>query len=887
MKEEYYKVTVEDTIKQFDTDRKSGLSTQTADKRFEENGPNEIQQGEKTSPWKLLWNNINDLIVYLLLAAAIISFLMDDLAETVAILLALLLAVLTGFFTELKAQKSVESLQSMIYTTTTVIRDGKTQTIEATKVVPGDVLLLREGDAIAADGRIISSNNFACIESALTGESDAVEKSADEIYEEETPLGDQKNVVFAGTAVTRGYAYIVVTETGMETEVGKISGMLDEDSNDKTPLDIELDKLSRAIILAAFIAGIAVFVAGLLTGQPFVEMIHISIILAVAAIPEAMPAVETITLSKGMRTMAERKALVKTLPAVETLGATSVIASDKTGTLTENQMMASELILNDETHYEVTGEGYDPNGTIKRDGEEIDPENNEDLLHFIRSGVLCNTAHIDQNEDGEYEVVGDPTDGALVTLGKKVGLDRQDLENDGYEKVAEVPFSSENKYMIVVYDKAEERELIIKGAFDVILNLADQSQELKDDLQEQNEMFAEKGQRVIAIASIKGYDGGLSEEELESSLAGLKIQGLVGIIDPPRPDAYDSIENAQNAGIKVKMITGDHPKTASIIAKDIGLADHEKIMTGKEIDEQVDNDDFAQVVDDTAVFARVSPENKMQIVSALKKESEVVSMTGDGVNDAPALNDANIGVAMGVRGTEVAKEASDMILTDDRFGTIVDSVEEGRIIFDNIKKYVSFLFACNMVEIIAIFASVVFLLPMPIAPLHILFLNLIIDIAPAMSLSYEPAEENVMARNPRSEKDSLVNRHFLTRIIFSGVIIGLSAFAIFWILLSGEQSGEYLQTAVFTFMAIAQLMHLFNVRKTNSFGLDRSILQNKILIGAIGLSVALQLVAVYVPVMNDLLGTEPLRPITWVIILIGAILSTAIVGVFNKIKYHH
>ncbi|MCF1684174.1 HAD-IC family P-type ATPase [Tetragenococcus halophilus] len=886
MKEDY-QVSVKETIEKFDTNRKEGLTQQTVDKRLEENGRNEIQEGKKTSPWKLLWNNINDLIVYLLLAAAVISFLMDDLAETIAILLALLLAVLTGFFTELQAQKSVESLQSMIYTTTTVIRDGKTQTIDAGSVVPGDVLLLREGDAIAADGRIISSNNFACIESALTGESEAVEKSADDISEEEVPLGDQQNMVFSGTAVTRGYAYVVVTETGMETEVGKISGMLDEASDEKTPLDIELDKLSKAIIVAAFIAGIAVLVAGLITDKPFVEMIHIAIILAVAAIPEAMPAVETITLSKGMNTMAQRKALVKSLPAVETLGATSVIASDKTGTLTENQMMASELVLGEKTHYEVTGEGYDPHGSVKKDGEEITTENNEVLMQFIQSGVLCNTAHIDQNEDGQYEVVGDPTDGALVTLGKKVGLDREDLEKQGFEKIAKVPFSSENKYMIVVYEKDGQRQLIIKGAFDVILGLADQSQETKDNLQEQNEMFAEKGQRVIAIANIENYEGGLTEEELKDSLDGLKIQGLVGIIDPPRPDAYESVESAQNAGIKVKMITGDHPKTASIIAKDIGIADYERIMTGKEIDEQVDNENFAELVDETAVFARVSPENKMQIVSALKKESEVVSMTGDGVNDAPALNDANIGVAMGIRGTEVAKEASDMILTDDRFGTIVDAVKEGRIIFDNIKKYVSFLFACNMVEIVAIFASVVFLLPMPIAPLHILFLNLIIDIAPAMSLSFEPAEDNVMARGPRSKKDSLVNRHFLTRIVFSGVIIGLSAFILFWVLLNGDQSGEYLQTAVFTFMAVAQLMHIFNVRKTNSFGLDRSFFQNKALIGSITLSIALQLVAVYVPFMNDLLGTEPLRLVTWLGILGAAIISTVIVGLFNKIKYHH
>lgn len=878
--ENFYQRTPTETLEYFHSDQTKGLSKQGAKEALDTYGENTIQQQESTSPWKLLWHNLNNLIVYLLLAAALLSFAMGETIEGIAVLIAVVIAVITGFVTELRAQKSIDSLQEMIYTTAKVIRDGQVMEVESAAIVPGDILVLAEGDAIAADARLLESRNLACIESALTGESEAVEKNAAEQYDEDVPLGDRRNVVFAGTAVTRGNGYAVVTATGMKTEVGKISDMLTGNKSAKTPLDIELDKLGKAIIIAALFAAVTVLIAGLLTDQPLVEMLHISIILAVAAIPEAMPAVSTITLSRGMRIMAEHKALVKTLSAVETLGATSIIASDKTGTLTENQMTIAEIILSNGEQYTVTGNGYEPTGSFHKEGQEISVNEEPALQAMIENGALCTSASLKET-DGQFEVLGDPTDGAFVVLGKKEGIDRQTLMDQGIEKIAELPFDSENKFMITVYEK-EQRTLIMKGAPDVLIENAAVDPSVKEQLNDINHTLASNGQRVIAVAQISNYQGGLSESELTESLDNLEIQGFVGIIDPPRTDVKEAVKVAQEAGIRVKMITGDHPQTASMIAQEIGLIDFDKTMTGKEIDALAGKEAFNERIEEVAVFARVSPENKLQLVKALREEGEIVSMTGDGVNDAPALNGADIGIAMGIRGTEVAKESSDMILTDDRFGTIVDAIKEGRIIFDNIKKYVSFLFSCNMVEIVTIFLSVIFLLPMPIQPLHILFLNLVIDIAPAMALAFEPAEEDLMKRQPRSKEDSLVNKRFLGRIILSGIVIGLTAFGFFSFLIQTNHELAYAQTATFTFMAIAQLMHIFNVRKQGGFGLDKSFFKNKPLIGALILSMGLQLSAVYLPFMNELLGTSPLQVGTWGIIFLAASLSTLVVMGLKK-----
>ena len=878
--DDFYQRTATETLDHFHSDQRKGLSQQVAKEALDTYGENSIRQQAATSVWTLLWHNVNNLIVYLLVAAALLSFAMGETIEGIAVLIAVIIAVMTGFVTELRAQKSIDSLQKMIYTTAKVIRDEQVLEIESTGIVPGDILVLAEGDAIAADARLLESRNLACIESALTGESEAVEKNATDQYDEDVPLGDRRNVVFAGTAVTRGNGYAVVTATGMQTEVGKISEMLTGNKSAKTPLDIELDKLGKAIIIAALFAAVTVLIAGVLTQQPVVEMLHISIILAVAAIPEAMPAVSTITLSRGMRIMAEHKALVKTLSAVETLGATSIIASDKTGTLTENQMTITEILLKDGTKYTVTGNGYEPVGLFFKEEQEISVKAESALQAMIENGALCTTASLKETE-GQFTVLGDPTDGAFVVLGKKAGIERQTLMDQGIEKIAELPFDSENKFMITVYEK-EQRTLIMKGAPDVLIEKAAVDQSVKKQLNDINHKLASNGQRVIAVAQISDYQGGLSETELTESLANLEIQGFVGIIDPPRTDVKEAVKVAQEAGIRVKMITGDHPQTASMIAQEIGLLDFDKTMTGQEIDALAEKDGFNEAIEDVAVFARVSPKNKLQLVKALQEEGEIVSMTGDGVNDAPALNGADIGIAMGIRGTEVAKESSDMILTDDRFGTIVEAIKEGRIIFDNIKKYVSFLFSCNMVEIVTIFLSVLFLLPMPIQPLHILFLNLVIDIAPAMALAFEPAEEDLMKRQPRSKEDSLVNKRFLGRIILSGVVIGLTAFAFFSFLIQTSHELAYAQTATFTFMAVAQLMHIFNVRKQSGFGLDTSLFKNKPLIGALLLSIGLQLSAVYVPFMNELLGTSPLEAGTWGIIFVAASLSTLVVMGLKK-----
>lgn len=914
---EIYQRELDDVVEEFETSIDDGLSESQVEKSREEYGENKLDETETKSKWEILLENLNNIIVYLLGIAAVISVIMGDWVEAVAILLAVLISVLTGYFVELGAQKSVEALQSMVDTKAKVLRDGKEIEIDSTELVPGDVLILGEGDAIAADGRLISDNNFAVMEAALTGESEAVDKDADASFDEEEAVGDQLNMVFSGTAVTRGKARAIITGTGMDTEVGRISEMLGEEQDNETPLDKEIDQLGKALIIVAFVAAALVLLIGILNGQDTAEMLHVAVILAVAAIPEAMPAVQTITLSNGMTTMAEHEALVKTLSAVETLGSTSIIASDKTGTLTENQMMVERLIIKRDEVYEVTGSGYEPKGAIKYSGEVVDIEagniddvedlndNDQVLIKLITDGFLSSDAVLtkvseedddDNDEDikeedkGEYKIKGDPTDGALTVLGHKIGLSPEFLKENNYEQLAEITFDSDKKYMATFHKFPNDiYRFIMKGALDVVAEYTDIDDDEVEFWTGKNKQLTEEGNRVIGLASYTVKDEG-EAQEITEDIEGwfennhkiLTIDGLFGIMDPPRQDVAESIRQTQEAGIRVKMITGDHPRTASVIAKEIGINNWENTMTGKEIDKTHDSNDFIDRIQDTAVFARVSPENKLQIVRALQDEGEVVAMTGDGVNDAPALNGADIGVAMGIRGTEVAKEASDMILTDDRYSTIVDAVREGRIIFENIKKYVSFLFACNMVEIVSILFTIVFLLPMPIQPLHILFLNLLIDIGPAIALAYEEAEDDVMSHPPRNPENGLVNRKFLSRIITSGIFIGLGAFGIFFTFYNfSDFSLEYAQTVTFSYMAIAQLMHIFNVRKFKSFGLDKSFFKNKLLVGAMALGVVLQLIAVYTPFMNNVLGTEPLTLMSWGIIFGAAAVATFIVHWFK------
>lgn len=923
MSKHIYQKKLQEVIDELETSKTEGLSDQEVSKRLETYGENKLQESDSKSKWEILLDNLNNIIVYLLAVAAIISIAMGDWVEAIAVMLAVLISVLTGYFVETKAQKSVEALQDMVNTSVHVIRNGEEVEIDSSQLVPGDVMVLGEGDAIAADGRLLTSNNFAVMEASLTGESEAVDKDPDATYDEEASIGDRLNMVFSGTAVTRGKAQVIVTGTGMKTEVGRISEMMTGEEDMQTPLDKEVDQLGKALIVVAFIAAALVVAIGLFNGNPASEILHIAVILAVAAIPEAMPAVQTITLSNGMQTMAKHQALVKSLSAVETLGATSIIASDKTGTLTENQMMVESIIIKNDIQYEVSGSGYTPEGDITKDDEKVtfDIDSIEDvddlsdnkavLLKLITDGYLSSDARLierDQLDDEEaaelandaeeegnqdpYTIKGDPTDGALTVLGHKVGLSPQWEKDNDYKLVQEIPFDSEKKYMAALYHFPNDTyRLIVKGAMDVVLDLVATEDGEEDFWQEKNEILTADGNRVIALASYTIKDQGEADKVaddmqawLDNNTDKLTMDGLFGIIDPPRQDVKDAIAQTQAAGIQVKMITGDHPRTASVIARDIGIENHENTMTGKELDAIHEDKDFIDKIRDVAVFARVSPENKLQIVRAFQDEGNVVAMTGDGVNDAPALNGADIGVAMGIRGTEVAKEASDMILTDDAFGTIVDAVREGRIIFENIKKYISFLFACNMVEIMAILTTIVFMLPMPIQPLHILFLNLLVDIGPAIALAYEKAEDNVMEHPPRNPESGLVNKTFLSRIIISGVIIGLGAFGVFYLFHNiFGMSLTYAQTATFTYMAIAQLFHILNVRRLSGFGLDKTFFQNKLLLAAMAFSVVLQLLVVYVPFLNNVFGTEPLTLATWGIILAIVLVVTIIVYLVKKL----
>lgn len=923
MSKNIYQKKLQAVIDELETSKTEGLSDQEVSERLETYGENKLQESDSKSKWEILLDNLNNIIVYLLAVAAIISIAMGDWIEAIAVMLAVLISVLTGYFVETKAQKSVEALQNMVNTSVHVIRNGEEIEIDSSQLVPGDVMVLGEGDAIAADGRLLTSNNFAVMEASLTGESEAVDKDPDATYDEEVSIGDRLNMVFSGTSVTRGKAQVIVTGTGMETEVGRISEMMTGEKDMQTPLDKEVDQLGKALIVVAFIAAALVVAIGLFNGNPPSKILHIAVILAVAAIPEAMPAVQTITLSNGMQTMAKHKALVKTLSAVETLGATSIIASDKTGTLTENQMMVESIIIKNDVQYEVSGSGYTPEGDITKDAEKVtfDIDSIEDvddlsdnkavLLKLIMDGYLSSDAHLierDQLDDEEaaeleddaedednqdpYTIKGDPTDGALTVLGHKVGLSPQWEKDNDYKLVQEIPFDSEKKYMAALYQFPNNtHRLIVKGAMNVVLDLVATENGEEDFWQEKNDDLTADGNRVIALASYTLKDQGDADKVaddmeawLDNNTDKLTMDGLFGIIDPPRQDVKDAIAQTQAAGIQVKMITGDHPRTASVIARDIGIENHENTMTGKELDAIHEDKDFIDKIRDVAVFARVSPENKLQIVRAFQDSGDVVAMTGDGVNDAPALNGADIGVAMGIRGTEVAKEAFDMILTDDAFGTIVDAVREGRIIFENIKKYISFLFACNMVEIVAILTTIVFMLPMPIQPLHILFLNLLVDIGPAIALAYEKAEANVMEHPPRNPESGLVNKTFLSRIIISGVVIGLGAFGVFYLFHNiFGMSLIYAQTATFTYMAVAQLFHILNVRRLNGFGLDKTFFQNKLLLAAIAFSVVLQLMVVYVPFLNNVFGTEPLTLATWGIILAIVLVVTIIVYLVKKL----
>ena len=884
----YHTLTVEETIKGLGSDPKAGLSSSEAGIRLSKYGRNKIAAKSGISPWRILADQFKDIIIVLLIIAAAVSFSIGDIIEGAAVLGVILITAFFGFITEYRAERSVEELQKMITPVAKVLRDGEVDEIDASLLVPGDIIIIEEGDRINADGRLLEADDLMIDESLLTGESEPVEKHTDNIASSgKVAIADRKNLVYMGTMAAGGNGVAIVTHTGLSTQMGQISTMLSETEEESTPIEKQLAKTGRFLIIITFVITAVVAVVGVILGEPLVEMLKTSIALAVAAVPEGLPAVATITLAVGMRKMAKKNALMKNLPAVETLGATTVICTDKTGTLTENQMTVQEIYLPGR-NIKVTGTGYEPSGKFLEDEKETEPLKDTVLSLFLKAGLLSSNAVLSDEEDGGWKVIGDPTEGALITAAGKAGVD-----DTGYERIDELPFDSDRKYMAVkVKDKSGNSEIFLKGAPGVVMELCSFIREgdsvlklddkRKDELLKINSEMAGRALRILALSYKKDFDAdNIVDDEVTK---GMVFLGFAGILDPPRPDIYDSIEQARSAGIRVVMITGDQKDTALAIANKVGIETGDQtVVSGYELD-GLSIEELSEVLEKRSVFARVSPENKLNIVRALKSSNHVTAMTGDGVNDAPALKRADIGISMGMRGTSVAKEASDMVLLDDSFSTIITAIRRGRVIFDNIQKFIHYLLSCNLSEIMFIFMSIIIGVPAPLLAIQILWLNLVTDVFPAFALAWEVPEKNTMNRPPREPGKPIITNSYKARIFWQGFIIVLGPLLVYITTINSGYSLEESRTIGFMALALVQLFHVFNVRRKNGIGFDLSLFKTPYLWGAFAITAGLQLFAIYVPFMQKVLKTVPLTGTMWLFVLAGAVAPIIFIQMVALVK---
>jgi P-type Ca2+ transporter type 2C len=791
---DFYRLGADETLSQLSVVREQGLSETTASQRREQHGENALPVGEGTSIFKIFIGQFQDLMVIILIIAAIISAFLGEGIDTIVILIIVVLNAALGVYQEYQAEQSLAALSKLQVPQVRVRRDGTVKQISATQLVPGDIVLLEEGDSVPADGRILTSVNMRVEEAALTGESVPSDKNTLAIDKDGIAIGDQHNMVFMGTSVTYGRGEIVVTDTGLKTQIGKIAGMLMGVEEGTTPLQKRLDQLGRTLAIGAGIIVFVVFLVGTLIQRiPIQEMFLTAISLAVAAVPEGLPALVTIGLSLGANRMVKRNALIRRLPAVETLGSVTVICSDKTGTLTKNEMTATYLALPGRDDVSVSGIGYKSIGEfIAPNGQKIDPLQEEEVGRFIKAMALSTNAYLEttDNNPNLVSVVGDTTEGALIVAAQKVGFTREKIES-GMPRVAELPFDSDRKAMTTIHEikSADAKDLfentalvsITKGAPDKLVSWAksehtpegivDLSEARRNAWQAQIDKMASEGLRVLGV----GYRAlNAVPSELNDSIErDLILLGLVGILDPARPEAKEAVKIARQAGIRPIMITGDHALTAQAIAKDLGiLTEGQRAITGVELDKMSD-DEISKALDQTSAFARVSPAHKLKIVQILQKKGNVVAMTGDGVNDAPALKQADIGVAMGITGTEVSKGASEMVLTDDNFASIVSAVEEGRAIYDNIRKFIKYLLSSNVGEILVMFVALLVGLSLPLLAIQILWINLVTDGLPAIALGFERAEKDVMRRKPRAVKESIFANGVGLHIATIGSLIGI------------------------------------------------------------------------------------------------------------------
>ena len=800
-----------------------------------------------------------------------------DKIEAIIIIAIVVINAIMSIYQEGQAEDSVAALQKMSSPEATVIRDGKRGKVKAEDLVPGDIVVLETGDIIPADIRLLDSRNLQIDESSLTGESVSVEKDAEELYDKEVGIGDRKNFAYSSSIVTYGHGEGLITSTGHNTEIGRIATSLDTVEDKQTPLQRQLKDLSKKLAILVVIICALVFVVGYFrTSMSILDNFMVAVSLAVAAIPEGLTAVVTIVLSIGMNRMVDRKAIVKNLVSVETLGSTTAICSDKTGTLTQNEMTITK-VYTDFKEYDVEGSGYTPKGDISHKGDVIDDDSQIKLIMTIAS--LSNDANLIE-KNGSYEITGDPTEAAMLTLSEKWDIVQEDL-NEAHPRIDEIPFDSDRKMMTTFHNIDKNYYAMTKGAPDVMINnsskimidgkLEDFTDDLKEKVLKENTKLAKQALRVMAYA-FKPYES-LENEELstENIEREMVFVGLTGMIDPPRPEAKAAVEECHNSGIDVFMITGDYFETALAIAKELGIAECEdQAMQGSDLNNKSE-EEIREIVKTKRIFARVSPQNKVQLVNALQANGEVVAMTGDGVNDAPAIKNADIGISMGITGTDVAKDTADMILVDDNFATIVNAVEEGRVIFSNIKKFVSFLLSCNIAEVAIVFLSILFGLPSPLTPIQLLWLNLVTDAFPALALGVEPAEADIMERKPRDPDAAITSGETGKGIIFQSIAITISVLLAYVIGLKYifPNNIEGAHTMVFATLITSELLRAFSVRSEKYTLKELGWFSNKNLVKANLLSFALLLVVMYVPILRKLFELEFISWQWWIILLLS------------------
>ncbi len=875
----WHAVGIKDILSQLKTSE-LGLRETEARKRLTVYGKNEVKRTRKVSPFRIFLEQFQDFLIIILIIAAVVSALIGQMLDAMVIIAIVIFNAILGFVQDWRAEKAIEALRQMLSPKARVVRNGEEEEIDRVELVPGDIIILEAGDKVPADARIIKESDIMVSEASLTGESVPVQKTT-KVLPAATGLAERVNMLLMGTVVTNGFAKAVVVETGMSTEIGKLAKMTQAVRVEQTPLQKRLARLGKKLGIISLVICAFVAVAGWLQGKPAFEMFMTGVSLAVAAIPEGLPAVVTISLALGVRTMARRKSIIRKLPAVETLGSTTVICTDKTGTLTKNEMTVREIFVNGKA-IKVSGRGYEPYGDFSVNGKVVesdDSRTDKAIRLLLRIGLFCNHAtlerHTRSGRRGAWKVIGDPTEGALVVAAAKAGIKKGE---EALSPIGEISFDSKRKMMTTVHacnKRAKKVKKIVaytKGAPDILIRrctkIYDNGKERKLTKKDINKItsvyqnMASRALRVLGFAYKElPYGVKISPATVEKDMV---FVGLAGMIDPPRKEIKEAIKVCKEAKIKVMMVTGDYLLTAQSIGKEIGLCG--KAITGEQLD-KMNDEQLEKIITQVQIFARVSPRHKIRIIHALKKHGEVVAMTGDGVNDAPALKKADIGVAMGITGTDVAKEASDMILVDDNFATIVSAVEEGRQIYDNIQKFIRYLLSSNIGEILVIFIGILLGLPLILIAVQILWMNLITDGISALTLGMEPKAKNIMKRPPRDPHASILSRNVFLALLGLGFIIAAGTLVIFYSEFSRGIDLYKARTMAFTAIVMFEKFNIFNFRSFKEPLYKLGLFTNKYLIGAVLLTIGMQLCVVYVPVLQTLFKTVPLGILDWIEIL--------------------